>query len=738
MTRRTALIIAIAVLVAAIVAVTIANRYRDSIALGVANRVLSGSDLVVTDVSVNSISAESVDFEQILVQLGGGSMLDVRGVSLPVTGFRRGRVHVDAVTLIPGETDPEAVELAVALQNYAEAGPRTHGVTIEVGELTLPDAPPIRDLAWYGDNLNPTVRLSIEGLEVYVTMTSESDSGYRGSMRAFANGGDEVLRASLGLSLADDSVMLHGTIHTRLEHVAPLLRFYGVIPAEVTSLSGTLSGPFDVRISRDATIPVPISVELEQRSPISVVYQQADGARYDIDAIELSSLVAGIDYPSLDWSASTAQGQLLVTGGGFERQPVSMKSLRCRRGIVCSADVSTSMHDLQLGGLSIGGLTMSATALEFVNRKEGWRAESAQAGLALRDLTYAGRRFVAPSVDAHIVATDVDVSSTLRIITPEGALSGRAEVRHDLATGDGAMQIDAISLDIDLLNFSEAFYDWPFEWDVTSGTWSISGALQWSAKDEGFAYTGLTTHTADGLAGKYGESGFVGMNSSFDLSFESGRSPSIAPMSLEIALLEVGFPVEDIAADLVPDLDALAVDVQSVTMSALGGAARLAPFRFDPAADSTDLYVTIEGIQLPLMVGLADLEAVNISGTVSGDVPVSMRDGKIVVTGGRLEADSPGGTIRYRGGAVGDGDTQLGIVTRTLQNFEFDALTSDVDYDEEGDLKLQMRLTGVNPDVDPDQPVILNLNVENNIPAMLRSLQATRSIEEILEQKLSK
>jgi hypothetical protein len=75
-------------------------------------------------------------------------------------------------------------------------------------------------------------------------------------------------------------------------------------------------------------------------------------------------------------------------------------------------------------------------------------------------------------------------------------------------------------------------------------------------------------------------------------------------------------------------------------------------------------------------------------------------------------------------------------VTRTLKNFEFDVLTSDVDYNEQGDLKLQMRLTGTNPDVDPLQPVVLNLGIENNVPQMLRSLQATRSIEEILETKL--
>ena len=42
------------------------------------------------------------------------------------------------------------------------------------------------------------------------------------------------------------------------------------------------------------------------------------------------------------------------------------------------------------------------------------------------------------------------------------------------------------------------------------------------------------------------------------------------------------------------------------------------------------------------------------------------------------------------------------------------------------------------PDVDPTQPVILNLNIENNVPQLLRSLQAVRSIEEILERQVQK
>ena len=77
----------------------------------------------------------------------------------------------------------------------------------------------------------------------------------------------------------------------------------------------------------------------------------------------------------------------------------------------------------------------------------------------------------------------------------------------------------------------------------------------------------------------------------------------------------------------------------------------------------------------------------------------------------------------------------LGLVTRALGNFQFDSLTSDVSYAENGDLKLQMRMTGINPDMDDTQPVILNLGIENNVPQMLRSMQATRSIEDILQRR---
>ena len=85
--------------------------------------------------------------------------------------------------------------------------------------------------------------------------------------------------------------------------------------------------------------------------------------------------------------------------------------------------------------------------------------------------------------------------------------------------------------------------------------------------------------------------------------------------------------------------------------------------------------------------------------------------------------------------ARGSSDRGLGLAQRALSHLQYDSLTSDVTYTSDGDLVLGMRLEGINPDMDPLQPVILNLSVENNIPQLLKSLQAARDIEQVLERR---
>jgi hypothetical protein len=165
---------------------------------------------------------------------------------------------------------------------------------------------------------------------------------------------------------------------------------------------------------------------------------------------------------------------------------------------------------------------------------------------------------------------------------------------------------------------------------------------------------------------------------------------------------------------------------------------RAAPFDVDIDRLSGSTVLQIKGIQLGLIPALAEFETVEVTGALSGTVPVDVDHGNVTVDGGRLENEPPGGVIRYHALAAAESGSALGLAQRALSNLQYDSLTSNVAYDEDGDLVMNLRLKGVNPDLDPLQPVILNLNIENNVPQLLESLQATRNIQDVIERRTLK
>jgi hypothetical protein len=217
---------------------------------------------------------------------------------------------------------------------------------------------------------------------------------------------------------------------------------------------------------------------------------------------------------------------------------------------------------------------------------------------------------------------------------------------------------------------------------------------------------------------------------------DSTAHPAIDPATITVELVDVGVPITNIKAEVTLDVVELAARVDALSGAVLGGRFSIDPFTYSADAERNNLQVRIEHIQPQFMVDLAEFEQLKITGTMSGMLPVTLLGTAVRIDNGRMSNDPPGGVIRYKGAATAAGaNAQLSVVTGALSNFVYDSLTADVDYTENGDLKLGMRLKGINPDRDPTQPIILNLNVDNNIPQMLRSLQAVRSIEDILERR---
>jgi hypothetical protein len=78
-------------------------------------------------------------------------------------------------------------------------------------------------------------------------------------------------------------------------------------------------------------------------------------------------------------------------------------------------------------------------------------------------------------------------------------------------------------------------------------------------------------------------------------------------------------------------------------------------------------------------------------------------------------------------------------VYQALEYYQYDTLSAGVDFDELGELVLSLQMLGQSPNVGQGQRINLNLNISDNIPALLQSLQAadniTERFQELIEQQ---
>jgi hypothetical protein len=135
------------------------------------------------------------------------------------------------------------------------------------------------------------------------------------------------------------------------------------------------------------------------------------------------------------------------------------------------------------------------------------------------------------------------------------------------------------------------------------------------------------------------------------------------------------------------------------------------------------------------------LEGDQIAGTgvLNGVIPVNVSNHQITVIDGHFASQSPGGVIRYKGAAeaaVSLDQQGFGFAIGALDNFNYSVLNTGVNYAESGDLSLAIRLEGSNPKIENGRQIHYNLNISENIPALLRSLQLSDDITEQVERRV--
>lgn len=187
------------------------------------------------------------------------------------------------------------------------------------------------------------------------------------------------------------------------------------------------------------------------------------------------------------------------------------------------------------------------------------------------------------------------------------------------------------------------------------------------------------------------------------------------------------------------DLFAGVLNIQQANADFLDGRLRVAPRSIDLSADPWQLPIDAYDVSLAKLLQVYPAEGLSGTGHLTGRIPVSVGSAGIEVAEGRMAAESPGGIIRLpaeRLKAMLGSSQGMEQVVEALQNFHYKVLNSTIDYDSKGRLVLGLRLEGQKASDRREQPIVLNLNLEEDILALLTSLQLSGRVNEAVTERV--
>lgn len=338
----------------------------------------------------------------------------------------------------------------------------------------------------------------------------------------------------------------------------------------------------------------------------------------------------------------------------------------------------------------------------------------------------------------QLIASQFELQSSLKSFQQKVRVN--IDLQHDSNTGQGQSSLKLIPVEFnnDTMRLANMLKDWDLPVDLTQGRVSATGTISWKKQLRGQGQLLLNN-----VGGHHKDITFEGVQGKMELSYDDGIQTR-QPVPMTVKYVNVGFPINNVsmtfaispkAKQLLP-----VINVSQFEAFLLGGRAHGGPFDYDFYREKNTFIVKVEGLAVHDLMELERQEGLSGDGVLDGSVPIEITNGKIAISEGALSARKPGGAIKYtptdKVAALAKSNASVNLMVKALSNFKYDVLDIKTDYLAEGDLHLKVRLQGHNPDWQKGQPINLNLNLEENIPTLLRSLQLSSEISEKVKKQV--
>jgi Dicarboxylate transport len=412
-------------------------------------------------------------------------------------------------------------------------------------------------------------------------------------------------------------------------------------------------------------------------------------------------------------------------------------TLRIPQIQMADRQVSIQQVTLQLAKIEGSDATWKAEAIANVS---GLILKSAASQSLPMDFT------IGMAADPDIVKADVHLQSQ------EKAVRLSAQVEHVWATGRGIVRGMLAPLTFDSAGFHlrQLQSPWPYPVDVIDGSLTVTFDGTWAedAQHQIQMRTGSAVVLVENLAVQYRNINLTGLNTKINVAAKGQERIVISrPAEIKIASVNSGVEVTNIVMTAQGEWDLRdplpVAEVRDFNCAVLGGTVTSQGVRADLAHPPFSFTLLVRQLDLEKMLRLEQQKGLQGSGLLDGSIPITVTSRGVTIQDGQFEARPPGGVIRYEASpeatkAVTQANANMELVLKALNNFHYNVLEVGAQYVEDGTLNLKVRLEGRNPDQKKSPPIHFNLTVQENIPALLKSLRLVQDIEESVQKKFVK
>jgi hypothetical protein len=390
--------------------------------------------------------------------------------------------------------------------------------------------------------------------------------------------------------------------------------------------------------------------------------------------------------------------------------------------------------------ISIGKALLNLHAV-IVNPDDQWSIEGVATSSRL-PVSYTDYAFVLKDIQNH-VHVDADGVSLNTTISPEN-LPGKFVfgVSHSMASASGKASLtmpQPIDLDGEESHLAQLLATWPFPFDLASGTLQLTGNATWSGGALHKLHAGV--RFAD-IGGHYKELLFSGLNFRQELDvLPAYSSPRAGELSIEH--IDAGVAINNVSARInvgSSDYGALPkLFVDGLSGHLFDGNFSGDPFAYDLNAPANAITIHAHGIDLAEVVATQQFGDIEVSGRIDGDLPVELNPYGVFINNGSLHNSTPEGVIRYRPAAGAGGLDQnplTGIALKALSDFHYDTLKARANFVPDGTLTLNFELNGTSPPLQTTRPVHLNINTEQNLLSLLKSIRYVDGLNQGLDKSV--